>query len=71
MSVPIPGSRAEEPDEARVVTLRRQLLAARRELAGLRAALTALPRYESNGDPHPRGIFLRHDEVQHAVGGDR
>lgn len=36
MTAPLPGSRSEEPDETRVVTLRRQLLTARREIASFR-----------------------------------
>lgn len=39
MTTPLPGSRSEEPDETRVVTLRRQLLVARREVADLRTQL--------------------------------
>lgn len=70
MTAPLPGSRSEEPDETRVVTLRRQLLAARRDLRALRDEIDALQRYDGDGNPHERGIYLTYDDVQRAVRGE-
>lgn len=62
--------RDQSDDETRVVTLRRQLLAARRDLRELRAALDTLQRYDGEGNPHERGIYVRYDDIQQARTGE-
>lgn len=65
MSVPIPGSRYDRgPDDDG------QLARLQRELIRLRRALATLRRWTGDGEEHPRGIYVRHDEMRDVLKGD-
>lgn len=63
MTVPIPGSHHDEPDDDPSGALRR-------EIVRLHRALHSLQRYEGNGAPHPRGPFVYWTDMTDTLRGD-